>query len=385
MAPFNTSEAMTVMAPDSAIFGSAGRCLRSDGIYRRISVPAAGNLVPVVQEALAGAKADGIARPIVLGALPFCPEEPSALFIPKSYTWVDAPTALPSDGAMPNGSLALVSASSTAQAAFENGVSKALASFASSDLMKVVLARTLDLEFSQPIVVEDILARLVTAHPRGYPFAIPLSSAERLVGLSPELLIAKYGGQLSSHPLAGSLAQRLCPERDEAETRLMNSSKDRHEHQIVVDAVRAALQPFCVRLNVPSEPSIVRAAQLWHLGSLISGTLEDATVSVLTLLKSLHPTPAVLGFPPAEARAAIAALESFSRGMFAGAVGWMDEDGDGEWAVSIRCGLISNTRGRLYAGAGIVAGSDPAQEWAETATKMRPMLRALGWDGEAQP
>ncbi|MEV1178713.1 chorismate-binding protein, partial [Nonomuraea sp. NPDC049784] len=172
------------------------------------------------------------------------------------------------------------------------------------------------------------------------------------------------------------------PREDQAiGQRLLNSVKDRHEHRLVVDAVAAALAAHCDHLHVP-EPTLLATPTMWHLATPIIGRLTTPAPSSVELAAALHPTPAVCGTPTAEAASLIAELEGglgVDRGYFAGLVGWQDAAGDGEWAIALRGGVLeeSQQRLRLYAGAGIVAGSDPDHELAETDAKFLTMLRAL--------
>jgi isochorismate synthase len=182
-----------------------------------------------------------------------------------------------------------------------------------------------------------------------------------------------------SHPLAGS-ARRLpdAGEDREAADRLRTSDKNRREHAMVVEAIFDVLAPYCRDLSAPPAPELVSTSTLWHLATPIRGTLRDPSVSSLELACALHPTPAVCGLPRAAAAEAIRMIEPFDRGFYSGAVGWCDGNGDGEWHVTIRCAEIAGSTARLYAGAGIVAGSDPDEEVAETATKFMALLGALG-------
>ncbi|NUP81508.1 MAG: isochorismate synthase, partial [Nonomuraea sp.] len=159
---------------------------------------------------------------------------------------------------------------------------------------------------------------------------------------------------------------------------LAASAKDLREHRLVVADVADALAPYCAGLRVPATPELTSTEAMWHLSTRITGTLRDPDVRALTLAAALHPTPAVCGTPEPGARRVIEALEPFDRGFYAGLAGWTDAAGDGEWAVAIRCAEVAEHTLRLYAGAGIVTGSDPDAELAETSAKFRTMLRALG-------
>jgi isochorismate synthase len=201
-----------------------------------------------------------------------------------------------------------------------------------------------------------------------------------LVGASPELLVARDGDQVTCQPFAGSAPRSTDPGIDAAHAAaLADSAKNRHEHQLVVDTMRASLAPLCADLDVAAEPQLSSTAALWHLSTPIRGTLRETSTTALDLALALHPTPAVGGVPTAAAVDLITELEG-DRGFYAGAVGWCDARGDGRWVVAIRGAQLSaDRRGALaQAGGGIVAESDPDEEVAETTVKFRTILSALG-------
>lgn len=260
---------------------------------------------------------------------------------------------------------------------------------------KVVLARILDLMPEDgigcvpfrlnPQSAAHIVRSVLLRQPARYGFAVnlpgstPAGVSERwMFGVSPELLVRKRGVIVESFPLAGSVP-KSCDVTVDANraSALLRSPKDLREHAFVTQSIADVLSPFCKELSVPEHPELVSTSTLWHLGTPIRGTLRDAAQSSLELALALHPTPAVCGTPAAAAHQTIADLETVPRDYFAGTVGWCDSRGDGEWAVTIRCGELSPTRLRLYAGAGIVAGSDPEHELLETDAKLRTLLSAL--------
>lgn len=252
-------------------------------------------------------------------------------------------------------------------------------------LGKAVLARSLLLHAREPINPLGLAKRLqrdssVTTYVLPLPKA-PNAAPAWLVGASPELLVSVRNGKVMSHPLAGS-ARRLADANADANAakQLAASQKDLHEHAFVVDAIVAVLAPFCSELNAPSTPALYTTDTMWHLGSEIVGTLKDPNTSVATLAGLLHPTPAVCGTPRQLALDTIHDLEPVARGFYAGAVGWVNEQGDGDWYVAIRCAHVQANQLRLFAGAGIVADSVPELEVAETAAKFRALLNALGVD-----
>ncbi|MGR6924532.1 isochorismate synthase [[Actinomadura] parvosata] len=253
---------------------------------------------------------------------------------------------------------------------------------AAGEADKVVLARALTLTTAtaRPIRLTDLLVHLGG---RGrHTFAVPLGRGSTLVGASPELLISRHGRTVTTKPLAGSAPRQPDPVQDQETGRqLLASPKDGREHRLVVDSVAAALAPYCANVHIPQQPELQPTPTMWHLGTTITATLADPAITSLHLAAALHPTPAVCGTPTSAARALITELEGGSgieRGWYAGLVGWQDAAGDGEWAIALRCAVMDGPRRlRLWAGAGVVADSDPAAELAETNAKLATMLHAL--------
>ncbi|MFB9902775.1 isochorismate synthase [Allokutzneria oryzae] len=323
--------------------------------------------------------------PVTVGALPFDPSAPALLSAPMT---VRRTGRLPLDTNDYSDSAARFGITpEPAPAEFERGVASALERMEAGEFAKVVLARTLRLDSPVDVDVRRMLRRLAQRDPRGYTFAVDLPSVSgqrTLIGASPELLVSKCGKQVLSNPLAGSRPRSADVEEDRRRvTDLLSSKKDRREHAVVVEAVAEALRPYCVKLDVPAGPALVSTATMWHLSTRVTGELADPDVSSVELARALHPTPAVCGQPTAVARAAIGEIEPFDRGFYTGALGWSDDSGDGEWIVTIRCAEVERRSVRLFAGAGIVPGSDPAAELAETSAKFRTLLLALGIEQDA--
>ncbi|MGZ8623257.1 MAG: isochorismate synthase [Actinomycetota bacterium] len=267
-----------------------------------------------------------------------------------------------------------------AVAGYEAAVAEAVARIRAGGLEKVVLARTLEVEADRPLDAKRLLHRLRAVEPHGYVFAAPIRDGASLVGASPELLVSLRGGEVRATPLAGTAPRAGDPDEDRANAdALVASAKNREEHAVVVRAVAAALGPWCEPLSWDPEPVLLETANVWHLATRFVGRVRDPSASVLDLVDALHPTPAVCGTPTDAARAAIADLESFERGSYAGPVGWIDARGDGEWAIALRCAELSGERATLFAGAGIVVGSEPASEADETGRKFRAFLDSLRW------
>jgi isochorismate synthase len=263
---------------------------------------------------------------------------------------------------------------------YETAVERALAAIEAGMVDKVVLARTLLVEADRPIDARLVARRLNAEEPGAFVFLVALpGGGSTLVGASPELVVRRRGRKVFSDPLAGTARRSPDRVRDrEIAQQLFDAVKEQREHRLVAEAVADALTPFCSKLVVDSEASVTSTATLWHLHTAIKGTLKPDAPDALTIAAALHPTPAVCGTPQAAAAELIGRLEPFDRRFFAGLVGWVDALGDGEWALTLRCAEVSGSTARLHAGAGIVAGSEPALEDLETEAKFGVGLRALG-------
>ncbi len=260
---------------------------------------------------------------------------------------------------------------------WERAVATAVERIKAGRLQKVVLARDLYASAAGLIDERLLLERLAARYPDCYTFA-----CGGLVGATPELLIKRQGGQISSLVLAGTAPRGDDADRDAAlGAALLASAKDTEEHGYAAAGVREALAPLCDQLTVAPRPELLRLANVQHLATAISGRLAvraDGTIpSVLALADALHPTAAVCGTPAETAMELIRELEGMDRGRYAGPVGWVDSAGNGEWCIALRCAEMDGTRARLFAGGGIVADSDPAAELAEAQAKFRPMQSAL--------
>jgi isochorismate synthase len=263
--------------------------------------------------------------------------------------------------------------------AYAEAVREAVDLIGRGRMRKVVLARTIEVTARRALDPKLLAHRLRAVDPAAYTFAAPTDDGV-LVGASPELLVSRRGNEVRSNPLAGSAPRSGDPDEDRANAdALVGSAKDREEHAIVVDAVAETLRPFCAELTWDPEPILRETPNVWHLSTRFRGVLREPAPTALDLVAALHPTPAVAGEPRKEALDAIDELEPFERGRYAGPVGWVDADGDGEWAIALRCAELRGDRAVLYAGAGIVAGSDPLLELDETERKFRAFLDSLRW------
>ena len=346
----------------------------------------------------------GDAPAVLVGALPFDPAQHDHLYQPLRFSVADAARvreAAPSVPLLdPKGLHArqLPTVSDYAHAVAEcvarlRGVGGASPSStarervargaASGPLRKVVLARSLHVEAHRRIDPFALAARLdVDPAVTTFVASLPVANGEPpawLVGATPELLVSRRGRAVLSHPLAGSARRSADAQADRQSAHaLLASDKDQHEHRFVVEAILDGLSPLCSRLQAATQPSLHATATMWHLGTRIAGVLKDPDLSAAALAAILHPTPAVCGTPRLPALRAIRELEPADRGFYAGAVGWSDAAGDGDWDVSIRCAHLQGQAMRLFAGAGIVADSVPALEVEETSAKFMAMLNAMG-------
>ncbi|EAU67750.1 isochorismate synthase DhbC [Stigmatella aurantiaca DW4/3-1] len=323
--------------------------------------------------------------PVAVGAVPFDGSIPAQMVVPMTLQRA-GPLVFDADVPVHQPLAARYTVQPVPEpAAYLDGVTQALKLMQTGSLRKVVLSRSLHLSATTPIDLPQLLRNLAQRNPSGYTFAVDLPTEtaggrrRTLIGASPELLVSRSGLQVLANPLAGSAARSADPIEDqERAATLLKSPKDLHEHAVVIDAVVEAMRPYCKKLDVPAGPSLVSTQTMWHLSSRICGELADPSITSLKLAVALHPTPAVCGYPTELAHEAITTIEPFDRGFYTGTVGWCDVNGDGQWAVTIRCAEADERTLRLFAGAGIVVGSKPESELAETEAKFRTMLQAMG-------
>ena len=248
-------------------------------------------------------------------------------------------------------------------------------------LDKVVLARRLDLRSPVELDVSNALRRLAASAPESTTYAFR-RDGRTFIGATPERLVRSEGRRFRTVAVAGTIRRGADSSEDAAlAAELLASEKNREEQAIVVTAIREQLAPISDTLEIAASPSIMTLRFVQHLVTEITGTLPEAH-GLLSLAGLLHPTPAVGGAPRDLALALLDEHEGFERGWYAGPVGWLGADGDGELCVALRCGIVDRTRATLFAGCGIVADSDPDQEWEESRIKLRAVISALGIPGE---
>ena len=260
-------------------------------------------------------------------------------------------------------------------ASWETVVAEAVRRVNAGELEKVVLARDLVATAGEDVDVRWPLRRLAAGYPMCWTFHV-----DGLFGATPEMLVRRERGLVTSRVLAGTIRRTGDDERDLAlAATLARSSKDLEEHEYAVRSVADALAPHCTSMNVPEAPFVLHLPNVMHLATDVAGVTHetDDVASSLTLAEALHPSAAVGGTPTRLARALISEIEGMDRGRYAGPVGWMDADGDGEWGIGLRSAEVDGPRVRLFAGCGIVADSDPAAELAEAQAKFVPVRDAL--------
>jgi menaquinone-specific isochorismate synthase len=261
---------------------------------------------------------------------------------------------------------------------WEQAVAAAVTAIKAGSLRKVVLARDVFATADEPIDARVLLQRLARRYPDCFTFA-----CDGMVGATPELLVSRDGRQVSALVLGGTLPRGADPAQDLAlGEELLASAKNHEEHAYAVDSIREALVPLCETLHVDARPSLLKFPNLQHLGTRVRGILaasgnEATPRSALALAAAMHPPAAVCGTPTAVALDLIRDLEHMDRERYAGPVGWVDADGNGEWGIALRSAQLFGRTARLFAGCGIVAGSEPAAELAETLVKLQPMRGAL--------
>ncbi|GAA6524899.1 isochorismate synthase [Intrasporangium sp. DVR] len=363
--------------------GGPGRFREAEAWWRSVAARA------VVRDEV-GVPGTGL---VCFGSFPFADDsaEPARLVVPSTIvgrrdgrTWVTSvtlepqlrPLETPAVAPEPPSPVGVTFADgSVSPSDYAHAVAEAVQRISSGALDKVVLARDLIATAKEPIDQRWVLRRLAERYENTWVFAV-----SGLLGATPELLVRRDQGLITSRVLAGTIRRTGDDEADLAlAASLARSSKDLEEHEYAVRSVAEALAPHCSSMNVPEAPFVLHLPNVMHLATDVAAVSAD-DASSLTLAASLHPSAAVGGTPTAQAVALIGELEHMDRGRYAGPVGWMDAGGDGAWGIALRSGALlpDDPRTiRLYAGCGIVAGSDPESEVAESNAKLIPMRDAL--------
>ncbi len=325
--------------------------------------------------------------PVLFTSFSFDRNEESVLVIPKVIvgqksaqswiTWIgDTPQpVLPESPSQYSQGTFTFGGGSISTSAWKERVAEAIKRVGSSQVDKVVLARDLVAESTTSIETVPILKKLAAEYPSTWTFAV-----DGLVGATPELLLRLSRGMVTSRVLAGTIPKTGNDEKDLAlAASLARSSKDLEEHEYAVRSVADALEPFCSSTNVPESPFVLHLANVMHLATDVTGALIETKqrVDAFSLLQSLHPSAAVCGTPRNIAFDIITEIEGMNRGRYAGPVGWIDASGDGELGIALRSGQITDREIRIFAGCGIVAGSNPEKELEESNAKMIAMRSAL--------
>ncbi len=327
--------------------------------------------------------------PILFASFAFDEDQPSVLIIPqivvgqkngKSWiTWIGEESQ-PDISQLKNAAISgeiTWDSGSISEDKWRNQVSAAIAAIKSDKLEKVVLARDISAHSTKEIDARQLIKRLEIEYPSTWLFLV-----DGLVGATPELLVRLNKSLVTSRVLAGTIRKTGDEDRDLAlAASLAKSSKDLEEHEYAVRSVADALAPFCTSTNVPESPFVLHLSNVMHLATDVTGVLNDSAkpTDIFTLISELHPSAAVCGTPTETAKKLINELEEMNRGRYAGPVGWIDAHGDGEIAIALRCGQLSDSNKsiQIFAGCGIVAGSDPEKEFAESQAKLMPMRTAL--------
>ena len=373
-----------VAGGDGYLFVRDGVGFAGQGIAHSISADTAADFLRTIEHDNQTSLDVG---PIAIGNIAFQRMAPATLVVPRKVVgkdeagncWITtiddaSPTISPALASQPKPSTFNVQPITPIET-YKKAVLAARDAVRSGAITKAVIAREIRVTSSIPIDVHAVLLRLRATFARSYRYSI-----NGFIGASPELLVEIKGDRIRSHPLAGTTPRTGDPKTDdELARKLIASMKDQVEHRVVIDVIHEMLLPWCSYLDWEPEPSVLQVANVQHLGTLIEGHLRTVRPSVMEIVRTLSPTPALGGHPRDAALALIAEVEELDRGPYGGAVGWVDGSGNGTWAVAIRCAELSDDRltARLHAGGGIVAASDPDAELAETQAKFQAMLSAI--------
>lgn len=297
-------------------------------------------------------------------------QQPPEIFLPPHQSW--HPEGLPPAHVTPKLSFSQ----------WEAMIHEAHRQIDNGHIQKVVFARALDVSFDRTPSLVSAFSRLVERYTNTYRFYFEPHPGHVFLGATPELLVRTHGRHLETLALAGSIRRGQTSQEDkELGAALLASQKNRLEQEIVVKRICNELSPLCESFKYPKEPTLRRLPNIQHLETRIRGRLKRP--GIFAPVQALHPTPALAGQPRQAALEMIRHHEPLPRGGYGAPVGWITPQGDGEMAVAIRSAVFRESAGRLYAGAGILAESQPEKEWQETVLKFKPMMEALGLVEEA--
>ncbi|ORC15964.1 MULTISPECIES: isochorismate synthase [Rothia] len=334
---------------------------------------------PITPELISDFLTAGAAHRILCGIIPFDTLQPSTLWITDQYRWESSSATENPVATSTTQRNAAPSRSHDQQ--YLSAVAHALQLIPKAGVHKIVLARQQHLSHARGIgsdaAAQHTFTRLLSACPTADVFRAYTGQETHWVGASPEVIADVQDRRFTTHPLAGSLPKAVEPSPTRATSLLTTSEKDLREHAYVVEYISEVLKKIGLTdLNMPDKPTITETDSMWHLGTPIAATTSEG-LSSLDIALALHPTPAVAGVPLESALNYISQLEQEPRSYYSGLVGWMDGEGNGRWSLVLRCARHRPDCTTLFAGAGIVAGSQPTLELQETEAKMQTVLHAL--------
>lgn len=351
--------------------------LYTDEIHEKIEFNVAADLPKTVRKLITSGAMKG---KMIIGAIPFDLEQSGCLYVADKCDKLKSPfkeRKICCSDKMQNNSIVNMRYIPSPEKYVEM-VDEAVNDIKRGTLDKIVLSRGVELTYKKKVDVLEIIKKLYTDNDAGYTYATNLYGNYFLVGASPEMLVSKRQNHIYSNPLAGTRPRGLNEQEDNLISQeLISSVKDLKEHKFVVKNIVDKISKMCDDVTYHKTPVLIKTKQLWHLSTLIEGTLKDSSQTVLESAIAIHPTPAICGVPQSTVHKRILQLEGYNREFFTGLIGWCDENGDGDWAIIIRGAQISSNNVKINAGAGIVQDSEAIRELEETNSKFRTMLNGL--------
>lgn len=338
-------------------------------------------------ELLKSACVDADQKALICGIIPFDPQQPSHLIKAQNFSWKSTRNVKEQRQTENAPRIATPSIEEKVnnqhrRTCYQESVALALKEIGQAKYQKIVLARSHEFTIAtakEPVTHFDnrLFSALLQRNPSADIFTVRTSETETWTGASPEIVSDVRQNMFKTRPLAGSLNQAVQPDAQKAQSLLLNSTKDLREHAFVVNHIKAKIEklPGAV-VHVPPQPSMTSTDTMWHLGTTISAVLPRE-INALDIARAIHPTPAVCGVPTPETLQRIKELEQEPRSFYSGLVGWMDAQGNGRWSLVLRCTRRREDKLTVFAGAGIVKGSVPSSELAETEAKMQTIIKVL--------